>query len=228
MADITPKEAEKLALQYIEVLRERLGDNLKMAALYGSLIREDFKPSTSDINVIVITSCLDFEVLKTISSIVSKAKTISRISTLLLCENEVKRMAELFPIKFFEIKKHYRLITGEDFIKDNREEWSFFRERARQELLNIELRLRKALILGYPSPTFMRKPLMVFIPHLLSLLRILVDMPESKQFDEDDTFLNALVDKRNTIENADLAELETTYQLIFSHIDSVMNAVEKL
>ena len=228
MADITAKEAEQLAAQYIEALKEKLGDKLKMAGIYGSLVRNDFKPSTSDINVLIVTSCLDFELLKNLSSITGKAKTISRISTLFLCENEIRRMAELFPIKFFEIKKNFSLIFGDDLIKDTHEEWSFFRERARQELLNIQLRLRKALLLGYPSPTIIRKPLMVFIPHILSLLRILVDMPESKQFDEDDNFLNALTDIRNTIEKADLNDLENAYRLIFSNIDSVLNAVEKL
>ncbi|MCE1248524.1 MAG: hypothetical protein LWY06_17950 [Firmicutes bacterium] len=228
MAEITPKEAEQMAVQYIEALKERLGDKLKMAALYGSLIRDDFKPSTSDINVMIVTSALDFESLKNLSSITGKAKTISRISTLFLCEDEIKRMAELFPIKFFEIKKYFRLIHGENLVKDTREEWSFFRERARQELLNIELRLRKALLLGYPSPTIMRKPLMVYIPHLMSLLRILVDMPESKQFSEDDNFLKGLIEIRDKIENADIKELENAYSLIFENIDQVLNAVEKL
>ena len=48
-----PEEVLRAALKYVEEVRERYGDRLKLAILYGSYARGDYTPS-SDVDLLIV------------------------------------------------------------------------------------------------------------------------------------------------------------------------------
>lgn len=227
MATITLEDAKTNARKFSDQLKDALGDQLKMIALYGSLARGDYKPETSNINILVISVSLNLDLIKRISPLVQKAKRDFRIFSLFLRDTEIRRLSELFPVKFFEIQKYHEIIFGEDLIKDIKLEWKFLKQRVRQELMNIQMRLRKSFLLGAQNRNSLTEPLRIYFPHLITLLRLLVDRPESKNFIEDDDFLNFLVEKKSLAYQGKDEEIEELYRHILFHIDSVMKAIEE-
>lgn len=225
---IAQKE-EKTAIEFTESINSKLGADLKMAALYGSIAREgDFKEGRSDINILFVASNLDTGVFGDISSIVQRAKEDSRISPLFLLEKELHKISEFFPIKFYEIKKFHKVIYGDDILQNIPIEWKFLKERVQQEILNIKMKLRKSLLFSSPKANLVARPLRVFIPHILSILRVVMETPESQKFNEDDEFYRTLNEKRGHIESAGYEEIKEIYDLIFSNIDSLLRAVERV
>jgi predicted nucleotidyltransferase len=221
-------EATKIALQYALSLKKTFGPDLEMVAVYGSVARGEFKPEISDINVVAIMSRFNLDILKKITPLVQSAKDESNISTLLLTEKELTVISEVFPIKYYDMRKYYEVVQGYDFLRSLKVEWKFFRERVRQEILDIELRLRKSLLLNHPNTEVLKEPLNVFIPHLLTMLRALVDTPESQKFDVDDVFLKALKEKKFRVKEASYDEVMEIYGLIFTSLEAVLKAVENV
>jgi len=85
----------------IEKLKDILGTNLVMLAEYN----------TGDvISTLVVCNNLDFDTLKNLKQI----KEIPLVFT----KEELSNGIDVFPIEFLNIKKHHRMIFGEDILKD--------------------------------------------------------------------------------------------------------------
>jgi predicted nucleotidyltransferase len=226
MAELTVEEGNRLAQKFVDGVREKTGA-VKMAALYGSFVRGDFNRQTSDINVLVVLGAVDMSALKTLAESVQAGKTGYRLAPLFLEEAELRRFAELFPVKFHEMKNHHRIIAGEDLLDPLSVEWSCFKDKLLQELLNIRMKLRRSYLLGSPHAELLKRALRTFIPHLLSIMRVLIALPESKKFDEDDRFFAVLNEKRLAVDSSSSAEIDEVYTLIFKNLDEIREAVER-
>ena len=158
-----------------EALRDRLGDRLLCAALYGSAARGDFKPASSDVNLVLVVSEASLEVLSACSGPLQAARAELRCAPLLLTRDELRQAADVFPLKLLDIRRAYRLLVGEDVFRELRIEFQDLRLSCEHELRNIVLKLRHAFVLGSPDAARLAGVLHQFAPQLLGVLRVLAE-----------------------------------------------------
>ncbi len=114
------KASAKMTVEesFIEILQNTFGDNLISAMLYGSYVRGTFIRGVSDINILII---LEKPLTEQIEKFGMKKsfRFIRRnnITPLILTRSEFTNSADVFPMEYFDIKDHNRVLFGEDETK---------------------------------------------------------------------------------------------------------------
>ncbi len=175
MRELTLDEVRSKAKTLAETLRERLGERLLCAALYGSAARGDFKPASSDLNLLLVVSEASLDVLSGCAAPLQAARGELRCAPLLLTRDELERAADVFPLKLLDIRRCHRLLLGEDLLGGLRIEFHDLRLACEHELRNIALKLRHAFLLGSPDAARLAAALHQFAPQLLAVLRLLAE-----------------------------------------------------
>jgi hypothetical protein len=85
----------------IEEIKKTLGDNLVTLAEYNN---------GDETRCLAICNNLDFKTLTDLK----KVDIIPMVFTI----DEIKNATDVFPVEFLNIKKHYKLLYGEDILKD--------------------------------------------------------------------------------------------------------------
>jgi len=135
--------AERMAVErFCWEVREGLGDKLSSITLYGSAAREDYQPGRSDINLLVLTSSLDFLALQALLDPVSKGLRVG-IHPMLMTVGDLHSSTDIFPVKFLSMKESHCTLWGEDPLAGLVIEREHLRLRCEQELMNLLLRLRR-------------------------------------------------------------------------------------
>jgi predicted nucleotidyltransferase len=175
MQELTLDAVRSKAKALAETLRDRLGDRLLCAALYGSAARGDFKPASSDVNLVLVLSEASLAVLASCAPPLQAARGELRCSPLLLTRDELRQAADVFPLKLLEIRRSYRLLLGDDLLAGLTIAFHDLRLACEHELRNIALKLRHAFVLGSPDAARLAAALHQFAPQLLAVLRVLAE-----------------------------------------------------
>jgi predicted nucleotidyltransferase len=139
--------------------------------VYGSVLREDFVPKTSDINLLIIVQTLDKKTLEKISEITSEYVK-KGIAPLFLTKKDLLLAEELFSLKFLTIKVSHQLIFGKDILGRLWIKEADLLFRCKQELLNSLLKLRKNYLVKEVS----KKSIISTINSFVEVLRVLVSV----------------------------------------------------
>ncbi len=126
-------------------LKELLKDDLKCFAVYGSAATGDFY-KTSDINTLIIFKNINPEILREISKPVKKWCENKNPLPIIFTEEDLKRSTDVFPLEFLEIKKHHKIITGDDCLKQLKISMKNLRQEIERELKAIYLHLLRAFL----------------------------------------------------------------------------------
>jgi len=164
MSDETTKEGDektattaKAGVEGLpEVVRERLGDFTKSLQtalgedlvgilVHGSVVRGEYRPGESDVDVIVILENAAFAHLEAIGNAMQLARYSARIEAMILCENEIAGASDAFPLLYDEIKQRHILICGRDPFSSVEVHDTHRRLRIEQELREAQIRLRRAV-----------------------------------------------------------------------------------
>jgi hypothetical protein len=129
---------------------DRLKDELTAAAgrnfagliLYGGLARGRYRPGKSDINVVVLLHDASGAALAAIAPALRTARRAAGVDPLLLTPAEIDRVADAFPTKFLDIKRHHVVLAGTDPFAGLEVSREQIRRRVAQELRNLLLRMR--------------------------------------------------------------------------------------
>jgi len=173
MEELSLETVRSKAKALAETLRDRLGDRLSCAALYGSAARGDFKPASSDVNLVLVVSEASVEILSACAAPLQAARGDLRCAPLLFTRDELRQAADVFPLKLLDIRRAYKLLVGEDLFKELAIEFHDLRLACERELRNIALKLRHAFVLGSPDAARLSGALHQFAPQLLAVLRVL-------------------------------------------------------
>ena len=125
--------------------REGLGEKLLSITLYGSAARNDYHPGRSDINILVLTSILNFSAMQTLLDPVSRGLRVG-IHPLLMTDGDLRSSTDIFPVKFLSMKESHYTLWGEDPLSGLVIEREHLRLRCEQEIMNLLLRLRRHYI----------------------------------------------------------------------------------
>lgn len=85
----------------IEDMKKILGENLVMLAEYNN---------GDEIRCLAICNNLDFKILTDLKKV--------DIIPMVFTKNEIKNAIDVFPVEFLNIKRHHKLLYGEDIFKD--------------------------------------------------------------------------------------------------------------
>lgn len=92
------------------------GEELLSIILYGSAARGEYLKKKSDINLLVVLTTKGLERLSDVLKVVQKWKKSAVSVPLFLTPEYINSSLDTFPIEFFNIKRSYKVIFGNDFI----------------------------------------------------------------------------------------------------------------
>lgn len=134
---------EKLLEQLVAKLQAAFGDRLVSVVLYGSAAASDHQPKFSDYNVLCVLTRIAREELAASEAIFQWWRVQGSPSPLLLSEAEVAGATDCFAIEFHDIKRHHKLLFGNDVITPLVVDDSFYRAQVEHDLRAKLLRLRQ-------------------------------------------------------------------------------------
>jgi len=130
-------------------LAEALGHAVACIAVYGSAAGEDFSPSHSDVNLLVVLREVSFADLRLIGeTLLRSARSGLRIATpLVLTPSFLRDARDSYPIEIADIRDRHRVIVGEDLVAGLTVDRECLREQAEREVRGKLLKLRALAVL---------------------------------------------------------------------------------
>ena len=149
MSDVmsaAPVSVKEALTRLKDELARVAGVNFAGLILYGGLARGRFRPGRSDVNVLLVLHDASGPALDALAPALHDAWRMAGVEPMILTLPEVRRAAEAFPTKFYDIKNHHVVLAGSDpFIGLEVSKKAILR-RAGQELHNLLMRLRRRYI----------------------------------------------------------------------------------
>ena len=135
--------------EFTAALETALGKDLVGVLVHGSVVRGEYRPGESDVDVIVVLVRADFAHLEAIGNAMQLARYSARIEAMILCESEIAGASDAFPLLYDEIKRHNILLVGRDPFESVVVHDTHRRLRIEQELREAQIRLRRAVTDAY-------------------------------------------------------------------------------
>jgi predicted nucleotidyltransferase len=126
-------------------LEAALGSDLVSILVHGSVVRGEYRPGESDVDVIVVLARAGFTQLDSIGNAVQLARYAARIEAMILIESEIAGASDAFPLLYDEVKQHNILLAGRDPFALVLVHDAYRRLRIEQELRDAQIRLRRAV-----------------------------------------------------------------------------------
>src|SRR5947208_7382470 len=139
---------EKLLSEFVEKMRTAAGENLISVILYGSAAEGEFHPEYSDLNLLCVLRDSSFASLRKIASAVEWWRKKKYHPPLVLTPQELKDTADVFSIEFTDMKQRYRVLCGEDVLRDLDIPMHLHRSQLEYELREKLFLLRQHILLA--------------------------------------------------------------------------------
>ena len=137
-----PEPINQLLQNLVEAARAAFRDDLKSVVLFGSGAEGRLRP-TSDLNLLLVLKQFDQGRVDVFREPLRVAQVAARASVMFLMEAELSDAAEAFAVKFDDIARRRRVLYGEDVFAHLQVSRGALKQRLRQVLLNLTLRLRE-------------------------------------------------------------------------------------
>ncbi len=128
--------------RFVTQIRDSLEEQLVSVVLYGSVVKGEYARSSSDVNVMMVLKEVTIEHLEKVASPVRQGVRDFGLTVMVQTENGLLRSADVFPIKFLDIRQHHRVLCGKDVVAELDIKDDHLRLRCEQEIRNLLLRLR--------------------------------------------------------------------------------------
>src|SRR5581483_10201462 len=149
--------------------------------LYGGIVRGEFVPDRSDVNVMLVFKTISLEVLDVVRLRLAEIRRDVPISPLTLTEEDLADSAEVFPIKFLSIQRDYRLLWGTDVVASLQIPRDRLRRQCARELMNLQMRLRQSYLRqGHQRDFFTEANLLKAISPFFTLLAALIELKSGR------------------------------------------------
>ena len=140
-------EKQKLVNELVERLRAAAGSNLLSVILYGSAAAGDYVSDHSDVNLLCVLGDTSFASIQVLAPAVGWWEKKKHRAPLLLSGEEVRRSADVFSIEFLDMRRHYRLLWGDDVLKALGIPMRLHRAQLEYELREKTILLRQRLLM---------------------------------------------------------------------------------
>lgn len=132
-----PVAYQKILDRFATKLPTLLGENLYSCIVYGSVIRGNVVPGVSDINLLIILNESNPETHAAIADCIEGSV---KVNLFVIGRHGMERSFQTFPIKFRSIKRHYKLLCGDDPLAELVVQEERLRFACEQALRNLRLR----------------------------------------------------------------------------------------
>jgi hypothetical protein len=138
---------EKLINEFVERMRAAAGTNLVAAILYGSAAAGDYVAEHSNVNLLCVLGETSFAAIEALAPVIEWWGKQKHRATLLMSAEEIRRSADVFSIEFLDMRRHYRVLWGEDVLKMLEIPMRLHRAQVEYELREKTILLRQRLLL---------------------------------------------------------------------------------
>jgi predicted nucleotidyltransferase len=138
---------EKLINEFVERMRATAGTNLLTAILYGSAAAGDYVADYSDVNLLCVLRETSFAAIEALAPAIAWWGKQKHPVPLLMSAEEMRRSADVFSIEFLDMRRHYRLLWGEDILKTLEIPMRLHRAQVEYELREKTILLRQRLLM---------------------------------------------------------------------------------
>lgn len=142
MDDLRVNELDGVLEELVGAARQCFATDLVMVALFGSAAEDRLRPS-SDVNVLFVLECFDAAKVDAFRAALRTAHSALLVQAMFLLRQELPVAAELFAVKFNDIRSRHRMLYGTDLIRELIIDEAELRRRLREVLLNLAIRLRE-------------------------------------------------------------------------------------
>ncbi len=137
---------EKLINEFVDRMRAAAGTNLLAVILYGSVAAGDYVAEHSDVNLLCVLGETSFAAIGALVPVVEWWGKQKHRAPLLMSAEEMRRSADVFSIEFLDMRRHYRVLWGEDVLKTLEIPMRLHRAQVRYELREKTIVLRQHLL----------------------------------------------------------------------------------
>lgn len=109
---------EKLINDFVTRLRAAADTNLESLILFGSAVAGDFHPEFSNVNLFCAVRDSSFSALQVLSPAVKWWNSQKQPTPLFMTRDEMEHSADVFTIELLDMQQHYRVLFGEDVVKN--------------------------------------------------------------------------------------------------------------
>ena|SRR5947199_4415162 len=139
---------EQVLTEFVQKLRQEAGENLASVVLYGSAAEGEFHPEYSDLNLLCVLRDTSFSALAKIVEAVEWWRRKKHHPPLVVTVQELKDSADVFSIEFIDMKQRYRVLYGEDVLRDLQVPRQLHRRQLEYELREKLFLLRQHILLA--------------------------------------------------------------------------------
>jgi len=133
--------------ELVKRLTEAAGKNLESVVLYGSAASGNYKPGTSDLNVLCTLVTMDVHELQLLAPVVLWWTREEKEPTpLFFLSEELQRSTDVFPIESLDVKRAHRVLYGTDPVADLEIPMNLHRVQVERDLRMLLLRLRQHVL----------------------------------------------------------------------------------
>jgi len=156
---------------YLHHVKKKGGDRIQSVLLYGSVARGDYMQAHSNINILLVLTMCNVELLQEIGSWHRRWGKQGMVAPLVLTERELSQSLDVFPLEYFEIKEHHLLLAGRDpFLSLPINEDNLLIQ-CRQGIIGNLFLVRQRFIEGVARPEAIRTLLPISLTALVPCLR---------------------------------------------------------
>jgi predicted nucleotidyltransferase len=159
------------------------GDDLVSIILYGSGARGEYVPKKSDINFLIVLSDSGIERLGSAVSTVGKWRKRNVRTPLVMTKGYIESSLDTFPLEFFNIGSAYKVVCGQDVLKDLDIGKDDLRLQCERELKAKLLLLRESFLEAEDKSNLLRELVGQSVSAFVSIFKALLylkgeDVPE--------------------------------------------------
>ncbi len=132
--------------EFVARLKSAAGDNLQSIILYGSAANDEFHDGHSNINLLCIFRDASFPRLATVSDSVDSWTRHRHAAPLLMTQDEIVHSADVFSIEFLDMKRRYKVLYGDDVLRNLQIPMHLHRAQLEYELREKLILLRQHIL----------------------------------------------------------------------------------
>lgn len=234
-----PDKQKKILAEFLEGLKKIYKENLISVILYGSAVAGGFSRIFSNLNLLVIMKDVSLSVLVKCDKLIRR---YPGIQALFFTPEYIYSSLDTFPIEFLDIKDSYRVLYGEDILKDLNIDAKNLRFQCEHELKIKLVGLRHIYLKIHRSRhalAFALSSSFTSLLHILrNVLRIKGRQPPTKkeeileelssEFDIDLDIWGRLFKLKQGKLRLNRNELETLYIDFIRDLENLVEAIDKL
>jgi predicted nucleotidyltransferase len=165
-------------------LQVQLGPNLVSLLVFGSGARGHWEEGRSDVDLVLVLKDPSPEKLLPIANTLSVARTAMRFEAVILQEDEIQRAADVFPLFYDDIRSCHLLLAGKDVFANLYISDAHRRVRIEQELREVQIRLRRAVVDSMGAPNTLAGAIERKIKQIRSPVHALLTLRKTPSIDD--------------------------------------------